>query len=63
MTTTEFIGAANAQCSALGMAQYQPILVTHPIQPKTEAEVRALADQVIDQIIGKLLKHKEQQAA
>ena len=45
------------------MAQYQPILVTHPIQPKTEAEVRALADQVIDQIIGKLLRHKEQQAA
>ena len=45
------------------MAQYQPILVEHPIQPKTKDEVRALADQVIDQIIGKLLRHKEQQAA
>jgi len=45
------------------MGQYQPILVAHPIQPKTEDEVRALADQVIDQIIGKLLRHKEQQAA
>jgi hypothetical protein len=45
------------------MAQYEPILVAHPIQPKTKDEVRALADQVIDQIIGKLLKQKVQQAA
>jgi hypothetical protein len=63
VTTTEFIGAAHAQCSALGMAQYEPILVQHPIQPKTQEEVRALADQVIDQIIAKLLKQKVQQAA
>ncbi|MCY4389108.1 MAG: hypothetical protein OXC18_18600 [Desulfurellaceae bacterium] len=45
------------------MPQYEPILVPHPIQPKLEDEVRVLADQVIDQIAGKLLKHKEQQAA
>jgi hypothetical protein len=63
VTTTEFIGAAHAQCSALGMAQYEPILVQHPIQPKTQEEVRVLADQVIDQIISKLLKQKAQQAA
>ena len=63
VTTTEFIGAARAQCSALGMAQYEPILVQHPIQPKTQEEVRALADQVIAQIISKLLKQKVQQAA
>ena len=63
MTTTEFIGAAHAQCSALGMAQYEPILVQHPIQPKTQEEVRALADQVIDQVISKLLKQKAQKAA
>jgi len=63
VTTTEFIGAAHAQCSALGMAQYEPILVQHPIQPKTQEEVRALADQVIDQVISKLLKQKAQKAA
>ena len=45
------------------MPQYEPILVPHPIQPKTQDEVRALADQVIDQIITKLLKQKVQQAA
>jgi len=63
VTTTEFIGAAHAQCSALGMAQYEPILVQHPIQPKTQEEVRALADQVIDQVVSKLLKQKVQKAA
>jgi hypothetical protein len=63
VTTTEFIGAAHAQCTALGMPQYEPILVQHPIQPKTQDEVRALADQVIDQIIAKLLKQRDQQAA
>ena len=45
------------------MPQYEPILVPHPIQPKTQDEVRVLADQVIDQIIAKLLKQKVQRAA
>jgi hypothetical protein len=45
------------------MGQYEPILVQHPIQPKTQDEVRVLADQVIDQIIAKLLKQRDQQAA
>ena len=45
------------------MPQYEPILVPHPIQPKLEDEVRVLADQVIGQIAGKLLKQKEQKAA
>jgi hypothetical protein len=45
------------------MPLYEPILVQHPIQPKTQEEVRALADQVIDQVIAKLLKQKVQQAA
>jgi hypothetical protein len=45
------------------MAQYEPILVPHPIQPKLADEVRALADQVIEQIVAKLLKQQVQQAA
>jgi hypothetical protein len=63
VATTEFMGAAQAQCSALGLPQYQPIFVAHPIQPKTPDEVRVLVDQVIDQIVGKLLTQKVQQAA
>jgi hypothetical protein len=45
------------------MPQYEPILVPHPIQPKLAEEVRALADQVVEQIIAKLLKQRAQQAA
>jgi hypothetical protein len=63
VATTEFMGAAQAQCSALGLPQYKPIFVAHPIQPKTPEEVRVLVDQVIDQIVGKLLKQKVRQAA
>ncbi len=63
VATTEFLDAAHAQCAALGMPQYEPVLVPHPIQPKTQEEVRALADQVIDQIVAKLLKQRVQQAA
>ncbi len=63
VTTTEFREAAHSQCTILGMPQYEPILVEHPIQPKTEAEVRTLADQVIDQIISKLLRQSERQVA
>ena len=57
------MGAAQAQCSALGLPQYKPIFVAHPIQPKTPDEVRALVDQAIDQIVAKLLLQKAQQAA
>lgn len=45
------------------MPQYEPILVPHPIQPKTKEEVRVLADQVMEQIVAKLLRQKVQQAA
>ncbi len=63
VTTTELIDAAHAQCTALGMPQYEPILVEHPIQPKNKEEVRALADQVFDQVIAKLLKQNERRVA
>ena len=55
--------AAHAQCTALGMPQYEPVFVPHPIQPKLPEEVRALVDQVIDHIVAKLLRQKQQQAA
>lgn len=61
VTTTEFINAAKAQCTALGMPQYEPILVAHPIQPKTKDEVRVLADEVIDLIVGRLLNGEVRQ--
>jgi hypothetical protein len=63
VSTIEFKGAAHAQCAALGLPQYEPIWVPHPIQPKLPEEVRALADQVVEQVVAKLLDHRIQKAA
>ncbi len=54
--TTEFANAARAQADALGMPDFELIYVEHPIQPLTEAEVRARADAVFDQLLTKLLQ-------
>jgi hypothetical protein len=45
------------------MPQYEPVWVPHPVQPKLPEEVRALADQVVEQIVTKLLDHRIQRAA
>ena len=63
MSSIEFKGAAHAQCTALGMPQYEPVWVPHPVQPKLPDEVRALADNVVEQIVTKLLDHRIQRAA
>jgi phosphoribosylcarboxyaminoimidazole (NCAIR) mutase len=54
--TTEFANAARAQADALGMPDYEVILVEHPIQPLTQEEVHERADTVYDQLIEKLTK-------
>lgn len=54
--TTEFANAARAQADALGMPDYEVILVEHPIQPLTREEVYERADTVYDQLIEKLTK-------
>jgi alkanesulfonate monooxygenase SsuD/methylene tetrahydromethanopterin reductase-like flavin-dependent oxidoreductase (luciferase family) len=52
--STEFVRAARAQAGALGAADYQTVVVAHPIQPLTRDEVRALADKAFDEILRRL---------
>jgi len=49
--STEFIDAASGQSRALG---FDPaaVFVDHPIQDRTDDEMRALANGAIDQIIA-----------
>jgi hypothetical protein len=54
--TTEFANAGRAQADALGMPDFNLILVQHPIQPLTQDEVEQRADAVYDQLIAKLTK-------
>jgi len=53
VASTEFIEAARAQSEALG---FNPaaVYVPHPIQDRSDAEIRALADAALEEIIGKL---------
>ncbi len=54
VASTEFVDAAAAQASALG-ADPARVFVAHPIQDRTDDELRALADGAIDEILRRLL--------
>ncbi|NKC16435.1 MAG: hypothetical protein GKR94_30770 [Gammaproteobacteria bacterium] len=53
VATTEFVDAAQTQADALG---YDPamLFVQHPIQDRTDEEIRAIADSAYDSIVGLL---------
>ena len=51
--STEFIEAAAAQSRSLGFAP-EAIFVPHPIQDRTDDEMRALAEAAIDEILAKV---------
>ena len=51
VASTEFVEAAAAQSRALG---FEPaaVFVPHPIQDRTDEEMRALADMSVDEIVA-----------
>ena len=53
VASTEFVEAAAAQARALG---FEPagVFVAHPVQDRTDDEVRALADAALDAIWSRL---------
>jgi alkanesulfonate monooxygenase SsuD/methylene tetrahydromethanopterin reductase-like flavin-dependent oxidoreductase (luciferase family) len=54
VASTEFVDAASAQAGALG-ADPARVFVAHPIQDRTDDEMRALADRALDEILRRLL--------
>ena len=55
VATTEFIEAAEAQARALG-TDPACVFIPHPVQDRTDDELRAIADTHFDAIVGMLLK-------
>ena len=53
VVSTAFVQAAEVQSKALG---YEPniVWVPHPIQDRTDAELRALADRTFDEIVTRM---------
>jgi hypothetical protein len=50
VASTEFVDAAAAQSRSLGV-EPASIFVPHPIQDRTDDEMRALADAALDEIV------------
>jgi hypothetical protein len=55
VASTEFVDAAVAQAGALGFPDLARVFVAHPIQDRTDDEVRALADGAVDAIVACLV--------
>jgi alkanesulfonate monooxygenase SsuD/methylene tetrahydromethanopterin reductase-like flavin-dependent oxidoreductase (luciferase family) len=55
VASTEFTQAAAAQSAALGFDPAM-VFVRHPIQDRTDDEMRALADEAIEGILRQLVK-------
>ena len=51
-----FVQAAESQASALGFSSVQRVFVPHPIQDRTDDEMRALADSAYDSIVTAITK-------
>ena len=51
VASTEFIDAAASQAGALGFPDVARVFVAHPIQDRTDDEMRALADAAVDEIL------------
>ncbi|TMF87127.1 MAG: hypothetical protein E6I08_10725 [Chloroflexi bacterium] len=54
VASTEFVEAGAAQARALG---FEPaaVFVPHPIQDRTDEEMRTLADDALEEIVSRLL--------
>jgi hypothetical protein len=53
VASAEFAAAAQAQARALGFDPAR-VFVPHPIQDRTDAELCAIADAVVDEVVARL---------
>jgi hypothetical protein len=53
VASSEFVDAAETQAVALGFPAAR-VFVAHPIQDRTDDELRALADAAVDELIAAL---------
>ena len=51
VASTEFVVAAETQATSLGFPSVARVFVPHPIQDRTDDEMRALADAAFDEIV------------
>jgi hypothetical protein len=54
VASSEFVDGADAQAKSLG-ADPARVFVPHPIQDRTDDEMRALADAAVDDVLSRLI--------
>jgi hypothetical protein len=52
VASMEFVQAAIAQSTSLGFPTMARVFTPHPIQDRTDDEMRALADAAVDEIVA-----------
>jgi len=55
VASSEFVSAAEAQSRSLGFPDVARVFVPHPIQDRTDEEMRALADASFAEILSHIL--------
>ena len=55
VASAEFVQAAEAQAGALGFPTLARVFVPHPIQDRTDDEMRAYADAAFEEIVAQLV--------
>ena len=55
VASTEFVEAAASQVRSIGL-DVRRVFVPHPIQDRTDDELRALADAAVDEIIAAITR-------
>jgi hypothetical protein len=55
VATTEFVEAAAAQARSLGIDPAY-VFIPHPVQDRTDEELRRMADEHLEAILGLLVK-------
>jgi len=54
VASAEFVTAATAQSEALGFPDMKRVFTSHPIQDRTDQEIRDLADQFFPEILASI---------
>ncbi len=55
VASSEFVDAAEAQSTALGLPEVKRVFVPHPIQDRTDDEMRERADAIVDEVVAALV--------
>ena len=55
VASAEFVQAADVQATSLGLPALARVFVAHPIQDRTDDEMRAYADAAFEEIVATLV--------